>query len=640
MGMAKSILAGATAGMAAANMAAAQVPSSEVGATSQAQAVAGTLFDNVAEVLRSRYYDETFRNERLPQLLAALRPDQTTIESQRDAVQNLLAAIPASHLALLSQASFDRLMAELAGTKLPTLGFDLTRIGDDYFAVNVLEGGAAASAGINTGDEVVELDGLVPALSPLLDWRSDDAFLNDERDPPLHFLKPLKDQEVTVAARKQRGGPIMRFNIAARPDSARDAAVRSVRTIERDDRKFGYVHLWYVHLNGTAGIVGNALAGPLAQADGLLLDLRGRGGSGTELPALLEVLDKAHASRNLPVAALIDRQTRSAKDVLARELSRRPWVTLVGEPTAGAVIPASFAPVGHGAVLMFPSFTLGALTAELETKGGVAPAIAAVRPGPYANGDDPILEAGVKVLLGTRPANAAAASPQASPPIPAAAIPPAQVPEWNRLKRAMADALGGEAAIRAWRARRLEGTAEIVGVPMAGRYREIATPTGRFRTDASFGSLLVSQAFDGKSAWISNPQTGVTRPDAAATERMRTQTLFFGPLDWDSEGRSVRSVTGTVFADRPSYEVVVADAAGEISFFVDPVSRQIVGMRAPVDSPIGRVVATTAFSAHKSFSGVMIPTIIEAEAAGQRQRFVIERVIFEEPDLSEFAPPS
>ena len=88
-----------------------------------------------------------------------------------------------------------------------------------------------------------------------------------------------------------------------------------------------------------------------------------------------------------PIVALTDRQSRSARDALAYEFKQRKLATVVGERTAGAVIPASFEPLGDETVLMFPSFTLGDYTKKLELKG-LEPDISVERAGPYSAGHD------------------------------------------------------------------------------------------------------------------------------------------------------------------------------------------------------------------------------------------------------------
>lgn len=95
-----------------------------------------------------------------------------------------------------------------------------------------------------------------------------------------------------------------------------------------------------------------AVAGTL---DALVLDLRGRGGSATEIPRILQVIDDYRTRTTRPVVALADRQSRSTK---------------------------------------FPTGRLPKYTDLLEQKP-VEPDVPVERPGLYAAGRDVILEVGV-----------------------------------------------------------------------------------------------------------------------------------------------------------------------------------------------------------------------------------------------------
>jgi len=94
--------------------------------------------------------------------------------------------------------------------------------------------------------------------------------------------------------------------------------------------------------------------------------------------------------------ALIDRQTRSAKEQLAYELRAQGLGRLVGEPTAGAYIPAGFANLGGNVVLMFP---LGDKKPNPYTPliegHPIQPDVAVPWVGPYAGGQDVLIEAGI-----------------------------------------------------------------------------------------------------------------------------------------------------------------------------------------------------------------------------------------------------
>jgi hypothetical protein len=82
-----------------------------------------------------------------------------------------------------------------------------------------------------------------------------------------------------------------------------------------------------------------------------------------------------------------------ALKVLAWELRRRGLAVIVGEPTAGAVVPGSFADEGSESVLMFPSRTMPEYTALLELRP-MAPDLTVAWGGPLSGARDPIREAG------------------------------------------------------------------------------------------------------------------------------------------------------------------------------------------------------------------------------------------------------
>ena len=50
--------------------------------------------------------------------------------------------------------------------------------------------------------------------------------------------------------------------------------------IKVDGRNIGYVHFWFIHTTGVLELLRDLFDGSFAAAEGLLLDLRGRGGDG------------------------------------------------------------------------------------------------------------------------------------------------------------------------------------------------------------------------------------------------------------------------------------------------------------------------------------------------------------------------
>lgn len=328
----------------------------------------GDLFENVVAVLEERFYDRAFRRTTLPRLAARFRPAAraaTDLAEERAVVHAFLARIPASHLALYSRATYHALLADLVGRPRPTLGLSLLRRGGGFYAHGVWAGGPADRAGIREGDRIVAIDGGPTGRSPRLDWRSDDAALDD---PPMHELLVRPGERVALRVVSKDGRP-RRVVLAARRYAALAAMRESARVLELDGVPFGYVRLYYVHTQGCDQVLERLLGEEFATCRGVVLDLRGRGGSGEMVERLLEVLARDRARRRRPILAWVDRFTRSAKEVLAFEIRERGLGELIGERTAGAVLPASFADVGHDSVLMFPAYSMRRYTRLLEGRG-------------------------------------------------------------------------------------------------------------------------------------------------------------------------------------------------------------------------------------------------------------------------------
>jgi C-terminal processing protease CtpA/Prc len=183
---------------------------------------------------------------------------------------------------------------------------------------------------------------------------------------------------------------------AGLPVSGLRASIASWRVFEQDGRRLAYVHLWNLLSPELPRLVKDALGGGASYAEGLVIDLRGRGGQVGVMQSVLELL----RSNRRPLVLLIDRETRSAKEILAFRMRGR--AVLVGERTAGAVLPGECRQLSGGAMVMLPvdSRSLNRLTSGGALEGrGVDPDLPVTGAGPYSAGADPILEAGIRVVL-------------------------------------------------------------------------------------------------------------------------------------------------------------------------------------------------------------------------------------------------
>ena len=293
----------------------------------------GTLFDNVVAVMSRRYYDAAFRKNEMPALVAQYRPRAAaavTLDEQRRVTFDFLSHIPASHLGLLSVATHQSMMRDLESVSYPMLGFQLLDIDDASYATWVLEGGPAARAGLLPWDRVVSIDGTPPSVSPLVEWRSDDAFIEDLRDPPMHIVDPPSAKTVRLRV-ERRPNEFHDLVVDTATYSVVDADAASVRVIERGTHHVGYVHLWNVPLSGAPDLLTRALKTTFKDCDAVIIDLRGRGGSGSEVPKIVAVPEERsgeaasadHRARGSAIAQRQGYRRLRTEDAACCDLGRR-----------------------------------------------------------------------------------------------------------------------------------------------------------------------------------------------------------------------------------------------------------------------------------------------------------------------------
>lgn len=394
------------------------------------------LFDAVVETIDRRFVD--------PELLKALdwqarakavRSSVLSAPTTKEAVQrinDLIAELRTSHTGLYAPDDYryyitldalsgapgtrDLIFERFWGTGayFPGTGAFTTTIDDRHFVDGVLEGSPAAKAGLKFGDEILTVDG--QPYSQIIAFRGKigrtaDLAIRRSRDAkPEHLAVPVIPIVPSVA-----------FS---------DATRASARIIERGGRRIGYIRVWAINDSrgfGAALATLNPDAEGAAKLDALIVDLRGRvGGNIGTAGRLLDMLgtaqkpywgalrfidrsgketasqDDTTRSQAKPFGGrsvlLIDRQTRSAGEIVAYGYKRSGLGRLFGTPTAGAVtsgapfaMPGGFMLYVAGAKLQFDGASLEGV--------GVAPDHRIERPLPYAAGTDPVLDAAVEHLV-------------------------------------------------------------------------------------------------------------------------------------------------------------------------------------------------------------------------------------------------
>ncbi len=402
----------------------------------------GRLFDAVVETINRSFWD----SERLTaigwqQRAAQVRQsivEAPSLEAAARGINALLGEIKTSHTALLTPDDVEyyillevfrgsqgvkELIAKRfwgAGVAYAGIGMFSVRIDGRDFVDAVLEGSPAEHAGLRVGDEIVSVDGA--PYHPIRSFRGrsgDDVVIMRRRSADA--VPEGVNVEVTSIA------PLRAF---------REATLTSVRVIEREGRRIGYVHVWASVGDKSADALSEALTGLGVNSvphhgegkgersppalDGLIIDMRGKiGGTGSNAGRYLDILDprgptirarnrgkeRAKASVRGRTAVLIDHHTRSTAELFVHAYKRERQGPLIGTRTAGAVSAAgTFAMPGGN--LLYLAVTGLEVDGETLEGQGVAPDVEVGRPIPYANGADPVLDAAIDLLARRVPARA------------------------------------------------------------------------------------------------------------------------------------------------------------------------------------------------------------------------------------------
>lgn len=614
-----------------------------VAASAEAAVYRNQIFENVVATLQKRFHDAEFRRERIPEIAERyrLRAHRATgVDAQRQITHEFLSNIPATHMGLLSQRSLDCMFRELRGEPGPTFGFQLVEIDGKHYAHEVLEGGPAEKAGLLRGDRIVAINGESPDESERVDWRTDDAY---HPDPPVRLVFGRLDDVIQLRVERQPGKEL-RIDVPCEKYSALQAARNSARIIEQDGKRIAYLHFWMIHLMGVDTLLKEMLEGDFADCDAFIFDLRGRGGNGMIIQRVVDICAGKQSTWDKPVVGIINGMTRSAKEVIAYEFRQRGVARLVGERTAGAVIPASFQPVGDNTVLMYPSFELPKYTRLLEG-AGVEPDVSVAEAGPYSAGHDPLIEAGVaeavRLTKATAPDQRPVREDAAVADAHADASSDLSLPTATELIERMIEAVGGAEAVKRQTAHTLKGTVEIVGLARGELTVQRATPR-RYASRVSLDGVgEFRQGYDGQTGWRMDPHIGARLLDGAELAHLRHQADIHDLLHMNENYRSIEVVGRSRFAKQDCIEARLTDESGTITtIFVDPESWLTVGSERMRQTPAGEVRVTDVVETYETFDGVKLATRTRHHVGGfQEQVVTINSVSSDAHSDDDFEPP-
>ena len=234
---------------------------------------------------------------------------------------------------------------------------------------------------------------------------------------PIRSFAGRAGQPVRISVERRPGGTL---DLTATPvlldgrSMFEDAMRASARVIEHDGARIGYIRPWsYAGQAYQDILMGELLYGSLADADALVLDIRG--GWGGASPVYLNFFtDRVMGFTSIrrdgtavrfssgwakPVVLLVDDGSRSGKELLAHGFRTLGIGPIVGETTAGAVVSGMLNALSDGS-LLYVAVADATVGGERLEGRGVAPDIEVPFDPAYAAGADPQLDRAVAVAAG------------------------------------------------------------------------------------------------------------------------------------------------------------------------------------------------------------------------------------------------
>jgi len=365
-----------------------------------AQDVDLDVFDEAHQLVKKRFYDKNYHGVDWNAMKEKYRPEAEKCATQRElhgVINKMIGELKASHCVLVEGDVYtDHFAPEFRGKKTLRNGFEIGQMEGKLFVSRMYEGGAADKSDLRVGDEIVRINGVKAKKNKdLVDAGSDQGFGHE----PHYFIRVREGEKLSLVVRRKKGGKTRKITFTPDKISLIHATRNSIRVIEYKGRKFAYIHLWHYLSGSIARALRDAIDEEFADCDGMILDIRGRGGSPMVMNTVYRYFKGRRARWKKPVVCLVDEGSRSAKDVFAYNWKKDKVGPLVGTETAGAVLGSTFFPLSDGSYMLLAITDVAMLTGGVKLEGNpVQPTVRVRRDLRYCEGKDAILEKGISTL--------------------------------------------------------------------------------------------------------------------------------------------------------------------------------------------------------------------------------------------------
>lgn len=373
------------------------------------------LYQEVCERIEKNFFDAAFVQEQFPALktrYAAKLEGVTDSAEFAQLINAMLSELHSSHTYYLTPEDYEYYQLVSLFSGIPavkellhgkdditytTVGIITQVLEGKNFIVSVLAGSVAEKAGLLAGDEIIAVD--------------DKAF------QPVMSLQGKAGKDVRFSIRRTADAEAQEIKLVPVELSPKtemlEAEKNSIKLIERDGKKIGYIHIYsYAGSEYHDALLDAISWGSLQHADALIIDLRyGLGGAdpsylnifNTRVPVMTS-WDQSGKQYDYdpqwrkPAAYLVNRFSRSGKEILAYGAKKYGLATVIGEKTAGAVVGGSPFPLSNGDLMY-----LAARNAEVDGEKlegvGVSPDVEVPMDIRYSMGKDKQLDTAVEYFL-------------------------------------------------------------------------------------------------------------------------------------------------------------------------------------------------------------------------------------------------